>query len=239
MQHTIEPIGILHSPFKQKFAIPRQSQALSVAKGSIKFAENINIEQALDGIDAFSHLWLLFLFHENLAAGFTQKVRPPRLGGNKKIGVFATRSTFRPNGIGMSLVQNLGVTNKCLQVGGIDLLDQTPIVDIKPYLPYADVAAHATAGYAATPPEHKLTVSYTETAAQQAIAFSAQHPDFMVLLSNILEQDPRPAYKQNNIDNKRYHIDLYNAQISFVVIDNGIEVFEIIPQGHAADPSVK
>ena len=219
MSYSLTPIGHITSPFKQKFAIPRQSQALSLAKGEIVFAKHINPEQALDGIDAFSHLWILFLFHQNLDHGFSDKVRPPRLGGNKKVGVFATRSPFRPNGIGMSLVTNLGHSNNTLRVGGIDLLDGTPIIDIKPYLPYADIQQNAQAGFANDTPEQDLRVELSEQASQQIIPFKAQHPDFEALLINVLAQDPRPAYKQKSQDNKHYHISLYNAQITWHVVN--------------------
>lgn len=228
MSYSLKPIAYIESPFKQKFAIPRQSQALSCAKGYIRFESDIDPAQALDGIEAFSHLWLLFLFHENLSQGFSNKVRPPRLGGNKKIGVFASRSTFRPNGIGMSLVSNLGLHNNCLTVGGIDLLDATPIIDIKPYLPYADIQINATAGYAQDIPEAPLTVTLSPAAKQQIQAFTAQHSDFETLLISVLDQDPRPAYKRDKHDPKIYHINLYNADIAWQVIEQQVLVHSII-----------
>ena len=213
MNHEIQAIGHITTPFQQKFAIPRQGQGLSLAKGQINFAEYINPQQALTGIEDFSHLWLMFLFHENLAQGFKQKVRPPRLGGNKKIGVFASRSSFRPNGIGLSLVRNLGLIDNRLHVGEVDLLCNTPIIDIKPYLPYADIAISATAGYAAEKPANTLQITYADSAKQGLNEASHQYTDFMPLLASILAQDPRPAYKQLTTDDKIYHLQLYDYDV--------------------------
>lgn len=229
LSYTINPIGTMLSPFKQKFAIPRQSQALSVAKGEIEFTDMVDPAQALDGIEDFSHLWLIFLFHENLEQGYSNKVRPPRLGGNKKIGVFASRSTFRPNGIGMSLVTNLGMHKKRLRVGGIDLLDGTPIIDIKPYLPYADIQDNATAGYASETPKTSLRVEFSSQALPQMALFKQQHDEFDALLVNVLSQDPRPAYKSKGTasDDKIYHVTLYNADIHWQVINNTVWVQNI------------
>lgn len=225
--YSLSPIAHIHSPFKQKFAIPRQSQALSLAKGEVEFVKEINPEHALDGIEQFSHLWLLFMFHENLEQGFSEKVRPPRLGGNKKLGVFATRSTFRPNGIGMSLVENLGLNNKRLKVGGIDLLDQTPIIDIKPYLPYADSQPNAQAGYAEQAPSSLLSIKYANTALKALAECEAQFSDYNALLENILSQDPRPAYKKAKDDNKTYHISLYSSDVHWQVHNNIVTVLSI------------
>jgi len=225
--YSISPIAYIHSPFKQKFAIPRQSQALSLAVGEIAFTQDINPEHALDGIEQFSHLWLLFMFHQNLAQGYSEKVRPPRLGGNQKVGVFATRSTFRPNGIGMSLVENLGRSKLGLKVGGIDLLDGTPIIDIKPYLPYADIQASATAGYANEQPSLSLQVEFKDSTLAALSACNLQYINYQSLLINILSQDPRPAYKQGKPDNKIYHVNLYDTDVHWQIIDNVIWVISI------------
>lgn len=225
--YSLSPIAHIHSPFKQKFAIPRQSQALSLAKGEIEFVKEINPEHALDGIEQFSHLWLLFMFHENLEQGFSEKVRPPRLGGNKKMGVFATRSTFRPNGIGMSLVENLGFNQQRLKVGGIDLLDATPIIDIKPYLPYADSQPNALAGYAEQAPSSLLSVKYDNSTLKALAKCEAQFSDFSALLENILSQDPRPAYKKAKADTKTYHLSLYSSDVHWQVHNNTVTVLSI------------
>lgn len=215
----MQAIATIATPFSQKFAIPRQGNGLSIAKGQIKFSPEIDVRQALDGIAAFSHLWLLFIFHENLEQGFKSKVRPPRLGGNKKIGVFATRSTFRPNAIGMSLVENLGLIDDKLHVSGVDLLNNTPILDIKPYLPYADINIEAKAGYAHEKPHATLQVRLVDDVQSIIEKVSKQHTDYLPLLISVLEQDPRPAYKKNQTDPKMYHLALYNTDVHWQVLD--------------------
>lgn len=217
MTHSISPIGYILTPFTQKFSIPRQGLSLSPAKGEIVFNAEIDTSQALDGIEEFTHLWILFLFHENIAKGYKAKVRPPRLGGNKKLGVFASRSSFRPNGIGMSVVKNEGLQNKRLLVSGVDLLNNTPIIDIKPYLPYADAIPAATAGYANEKPQLVLSVVYSNGAREQLKQFESEYTDVVHLLENLLAQDPRPSYKQHKNDEKVYFIVLYTLEIKWTV----------------------
>lgn len=137
--YSIEPIGVIETPYKEKFAVPRQPRLVPTAKARVKLLGAANSPEAVRGLEQFSHVWLLFLFDQNLGAGWKPTVRPPRLGGNERIGVFASRSTFRPNGIGMSAVEVKGVTKQgdqiYLDLGSVDLVDGTPIVDIKPYIP--------------------------------------------------------------------------------------------------------
>jgi tRNA-Thr(GGU) m(6)t(6)A37 methyltransferase TsaA len=227
--NSFTPIAHIVTPFSQKFSIPRQSLSLSVAKGAIIFSDDVDVTQSLDGIEGFSHLWLLFLFHENLAQGYKAKVRPPRLGGNKKVGVFASRSSFRPNGIGMSVVKNLGIKNNTLMVAGVDLLCMTPILDIKPYLPYADIVNEASAGYAHEKPSATLTAHYSDQAKEQLAFHQHQYPDLTALLDNILTQDPRPSYKQHQQDQKIYFIQLYDLEVKWSVNNTTIDVIAIYP----------
>jgi tRNA-Thr(GGU) m(6)t(6)A37 methyltransferase TsaA len=227
MTHFLTPIGHIITPFTQKFSIPRQGFGLSLAKGEIIFSDHIKALQALEGIDAFSHLWILFLFHENLAKGYSDKVRPPRFGGNKKIGVFASRSSFRPNGIGMSVVENLGTLGKTLIVGGVDLLSHTPIIDIKPYIPYADCVENALGGYAHSKPLELLSVTYSDAAVKSVSNYSQQYPDLLLLINNVLAQDPRPAYKKNKPDDKTYFIQLWDIEIKWLVIDTAVNVIDV------------
>lgn len=229
MTTAITPIAHILTPFAQKFAIPRQGLSLSCAKGELVFHEHINAQQALDGIEAFSHLWLLFLFHENIDKGFKAKVRPPRLGGNKKIGVFATRSSFRPNNIGMSLVKNLGFVDNRLRVEGVDLLNNTPIVDIKPYLPYADSLPNAQAGFAQLKPNVPLNLAFHNKVQKKLLELQARYSDITQLIHNVLTQDPRPSYKRNKHDDKLYIIQLYDIEISWRVIEQTVEVVDIYP----------
>ena len=144
----LQILGKVESPFKQKFAIPRQPGLAPHAKGIIKIEPPFNQSSAFKGLSEFSHIWVSFVFHETMDKGWKPQVRPPRLGGNDKTGVFATRSTFRPNPLGLSVLKLdkvvLSSTNVELHVSGIDLLDGTPVVDIKPYIPYSDKISSGT-----------------------------------------------------------------------------------------------
>ena len=147
---SLQPVGILHSPYKEKFAVPRQPGLVPSARARLELLPPCNDAQTLRGIEQFSHLWLIFQFHECASQGWHPTVRPPRLGGNERVGVFASRSPFRPNGLGLSVVQLLGVHQQgprlWLELAGIDLVDGTPILDIKPYVPYADSHPQACGG---------------------------------------------------------------------------------------------
>ncbi|MET1256570.1 tRNA (N6-threonylcarbamoyladenosine(37)-N6)-methyltransferase TrmO [Aliikangiella maris] len=216
-----KPIGIIHSPYKQKFAIPRQPRLVKQIEGLLALTDEFSIEGILAGIENYSHLWITFIFHQTLSQGWSAKVRPPRLGGNDKMGVFATRSTFRPNPIGLSAVENLGHYQHegkyFIRLGGIDLLDQTPIVDIKPYIPYCDAIPDAQAGIAQTQPSSNMPVSWSP----QAIAFCKQnihsYPNLQTIVSDILQQDPRPAYKKKNILPQNYSVYLYDLNIHWTI----------------------
>lgn len=194
----IAPIGIAHSPFKQKFGIPRQSRLVDVA-GEVELYPPFDQEEAFIGIEQSSHIWLLFLFTEHLGKKANLSVRPPRLGGNERIGVFATRSSFRPNAIGMSLVtldkvirDNAKVR---LQVSGLDLLDGTQIIDIKPYVPYADCEPTATHGFASDAPEQYLNVVWQPLAVEQLLAcYGDAAQNIQQQISQLISLDPRPAY---------------------------------------------
>src|SRR5690606_4159047 len=153
MPHDIEPIGYLRSCFREKFAIPRQPHLAPAARGVLELLPPFDSGEAVAGLEQVSHVWLLFLFHQALEDKPRLRVRPPRLGGNRMVGVFATRATHRPNGIGQSVVRLDRVEAGRLLVSGIDLLDGTPIIDIKPYVPYADALPEARNEMAAAAPE--------------------------------------------------------------------------------------
>ncbi|MCL1079640.1 tRNA (N6-threonylcarbamoyladenosine(37)-N6)-methyltransferase TrmO [Parashewanella spongiae] len=227
-KHSVEAIGVCHSPYKQKFGIPRQP-GLVDAKGTIELIGDYNHPDFVEGIEQYSHLWLIFSFHENLTQGFKAKVRPPRLGGNDKMGVLATRSTFRPNGIGQSVVRLHSVNRKNgqirINISGMDLVDSTPILDIKPYLPFSDNIQDATAGFAQQAPQ-QLDVHFSQ-AALQTLSEQTNHYEVEALISQVLSQDPRPAYKKNNEDCKIYHISLYELNISWQVVENIVIVKNI------------
>ncbi|GGF75159.1 tRNA (N6-threonylcarbamoyladenosine(37)-N6)-methyltransferase TrmO [Alteromonas lipolytica] len=227
--YSISAIGTITSPFKQKFAIPRQP-ALANAKGSVVFTPEFNDANGLRGIETYSHLWLLFLFHENLAQSWTPTVRAPRLGGNSRIGVFASRSTFRPNGIGMSVVKNLGHEQKhgqlILHVGGLDLLDGTPVIDIKPYLPYSDSVDDASARLLEQNPLPQREVVFTDAA--QTELNNQPHTDLAALIQQCLGQDPRPAYRQaEDNDPKTYQVIFYDRDIHWQVTAGQVVVTAI------------
>jgi tRNA-Thr(GGU) m(6)t(6)A37 methyltransferase TsaA len=210
-------IGQVHSPYKEKFAIPRQPGLVSAAKGNITLTGDANNPELIRELAEFSHIWVLFVFHGTQEQGWKPLVRPPRLGGNKKIGVLATRSTFRPNPIGMSVVklESIAIEEKqvILHISGIDLLDQTPIIDIKPYVPYSDSLPTAQAGFAQSPPEISLSVTFSDIAKQSLIEEAKEYPELANLITQVLCQDPRPAYKQNKLDTKLYGMRLYDFNI--------------------------
>ena len=218
--YTISAIGHIESPYKQKFAIPRQPRLVPEAKAKLIFAPDFNREEFVRGLDEFSHIWLLFRFHETADKGYSAMVRPPRLGGNARKGVFATRATFRPNAIGMSAVKLEGIEYKngqlSLLLAGIDLLDGTPIIDIKPYLPYSDSMPEASAGFADTRPETHMSVEFTPEVLD-FIAQQTQYPDLQAFISNVLKQDPRPAYKKQKDGQQSYGMTLYNYNICWQV----------------------
>ena len=152
-----EQIGVIRSPYKEKFAVPRQPGLVINGGGELHLVAPYNQADAVRGLEAFSHLWVVFVFHQTMEGGWRPTVRPPRLGGNARMGVFATRSTFRPNPIGMSLVELKGI--RCqkdqviLELGSLDLVDGTPVIDIKPYLPFAEALPDARASYAQDAPQ--------------------------------------------------------------------------------------
>ena len=188
-------IGIMHSPYQEKFGIPRQPNLVQV-QSYIEMQAPYNDLAAFEGIEEFSHLWLVWQFHDNKNQHkkdqFRAQVRPPRLGGNKKIGVFATRSMFRPNPMGLSVVELLDIVDgdkgKCLRLRGADLLDGTPILDIKPYIPFVEAKPDAASGFASGEPE-RLEVCW------QAGVSDNLSKSLINLIEQSIAQDPRPAYQ--------------------------------------------
>lgn len=196
MRYGIEPIGYLRSCFKEKFAIPRQPHLAPAARGVVELLPPFDSGEALEGLEQVSHIWLLFIFHQTLEEKPRLRVRPPRLGGNRMVGVFATRATHRPNGIGQSVVRVDQVERGRVHVSGIDLLDGTPILDIKPYVPYADALPDAHNGIAAAAPMC-IGVMWSDSALLQATAEARRLGEPVVeLIEQCLAQDPRPAYQK-------------------------------------------
>ena len=204
------PIAIVHSCFSEKFGIPRQPGVVSHSKASIELLPPYNDPDAVQGLEQVSHIWVQFLFHANRVEGWKAKVKPPRLGGNKSMGVFATRSPIRPNPIGLSVVtldsvvvaSKQGCASVVLNVSGHDFLDGTPVIDIKPYVPYADCLPQATNLFAAAPPESML-VAFGERAQLLCGQPAAKALNLRALIEQVLAQNPRPAYQKN--DPTRYY----------------------------------
>ncbi len=213
------PIGIVHSCFREKFGIPRQPGLVPAARATLELLPPFNRPEAVRGLEDFSHLWLIFVFHGLPAGQWQPTVRPPRLGGHRRMGVFATRSPFRPNPLGLSAVRlervEIGGGQVLLHLSGADVLDGTPVLDIKPYLPYTDCLSAATGGFAPTAPNGAFTVEFSPEAA----AFCAAWPigDLRELITQILRQDPRPAYERQQADQHRYGMKLYDFDLHWEV----------------------
>ncbi|NKB35386.1 MAG: tRNA (N6-threonylcarbamoyladenosine(37)-N6)-methyltransferase TrmO [Pseudomonadales bacterium] len=234
MNQKIEPIGIVHSPYKQKFAIPRQPNLVSAGTATIELYTEFGDINCLREIEQFSHLWIIFLFHGTAEQGWSPTVQPPRLGGQDKVGVFASRSPFRPNPIGISAVEyssHQRVNSKStLEVKGIDLLDGTPVLDIKPYIPYADSIESAVGGYAEAAPNSGLSVIFTDAAQVQIDELNSIYPELRELITQVLTQDPRPAWRVKDNDEKQYGMTLYNLNIKWAVNNGSIAVTSILPE---------
>ena len=227
-------IGYMHSPYQEKFGIPRQPNLVQV-ESYIEMSEPYNDLLAFDGIEEFSHLWLVWQFHDNknqqLNKGFRPQVRPPRLGGNQKMGVFATRSMYRPSPLGLSVVQLKKVekvgSSVRVYVMGSDLLDQTPIVDIKPYIQYSDSVPEARSGYAQYEPIRKMVI-WSQQAQQkqenllQSAQLTLQEIDE---LQQVLSLDPRPAYQ--NDEQRIYGMKFANLDVKFTVNTLQVEIVDL------------
>lgn len=190
----IDPVGVVRSCFGGKFGVPRQPGLCPSAWGELVFHPAYRSPEAVRGIEGFSHVWLIFGFHETAGQGWKPTVRPPRLGGNERVGVFASRSTFRPNGLGLSLVRLEGIDfesteGPVLKLGGLDLVDGTPVYDIKPYLAYAEALPDAAAGFADEEiPRLEVRISDAAAAEFDLLPARAQ-----ALVREVLSLDPRPA----------------------------------------------
>ena len=225
-QYTFTAIGTLQSPFREKFGIPRQPGLAPHAISRLVLLPEYASAECLAGLADFSHLWLTFIFHAAVEQGWQASVRPPRLGGNERRGVFATRTMFRPNPVGLSVVELIDIVDgehgKELLLRGADLLDGTPIIDIKPYLPYADNIPTAHAGFATSAPT-LLTVQWGEQALMDASSLNIS-TDLRALIDEVLAQDPRPAYRTTQNDEHEYGVWLANVNVRFTVDSSGIKV---------------
>ena len=235
-EFTFQSIGQIESCFPENFGIPRQPGLVPEAMGRIRLLPPYDQPDAVRGLEGFSHLWVVFVFHQLKGDSTKTTVRPPRLGGNMRLGVFASRATHRPNPIGLSLVKlekiDASSGGVSLEVSGLDMADGTPVLDIKPYLPYAESIPDALAGYANQPPEPTCEVVLSVQAKQQAEALETQYPQFTALLTRVLALDPRPAFHQQNTQppDRIYGLALYDQNIRWQVnSEQCIHVLDISP----------
>jgi len=217
-------IGRIHTDFPTKFGIPRQSGVVKELKGRIVFEPEYRNEDALRGIEGFSHLWLIWQFSENVREGWSPTVRPPILGGNTRVGVFATRSPFRPNPIGLSSVKLEGVEvdphdGTVLVVSGADLMDGTPILDIKPYIPYADSHPEATEGFRSGGWNRMLEVDFPPELLAKVP--EKQHKSLIEVLAN----DPRPSYHHD--PDRVYGMPFGDVEVKFSVNERELKVVAV------------
>ena len=223
-QHSIKVIARIRSDFKTKFGVPRQSGLVEALRARIVFEPEYRNADALRGIEGFSHLWLIWQFSQAVRQGWSPTVRPPRLGGNVRMGVFATRSPFRPNNLGLSCVRLLGVEETreygtVLHVGGADLMDDTPIFDIKPYIPYGDAKPDALGGFTQGAGDFLLTVDFPSSLLER---IPENKRDALI---GVLSHDPRPS---SQADPERvYGLTFGGWNVRFRVKDSTLTVVEV------------
>ena len=226
MDITIRPIARMKSDFPTKFGIPRQSGLVEELRSTIVFEPEFRNPDTLRGIEGFSHLWLIWQFSEAVRDNWSPTVRPPRLGGNTRMGVFATRSPFRPNNLGLSCVKLLGVEHTAdhgtvLHVGGADLMDGTPIFDIKPYIPYADCQPEATGGFTDTAGDFLLNVEFPTSLLEKLPEEKRE------AAIQVLSHDPRPSYQRK--PDRIYGLTFAGFDLRFQVKEDILTVVEVDP----------
>ncbi|MEE3169203.1 MAG: tRNA (N6-threonylcarbamoyladenosine(37)-N6)-methyltransferase TrmO [Pseudomonadota bacterium] len=217
---TLTPVAITRSCFRDKFGVPRQPGLTRHARADLVIQAPFDREDAFRGLDTASHLWLTFQFHQAVRAEWRPVVRPPRLGGNRKMGVFASRSPFRPNSLGLSVVRNEGLVRGndelILRISDHDLIEGTPILDIKPYLPFADSVPEATLGWADSPPTERLAVVFLPQAETQLAGLPPdRYPELRALIEDVVAYDPRPSFRRGRDEERIYGAHLYDLNVRF------------------------
>lgn len=224
-----DKIAVVRNCFNEKFGIPRQSGLVENVESVIELIAPYDHEDYVRELDGFSHIWLVFVFHQHIGKDVKATVRPPRLGGNKRIGVYASRSPFRPNPVGLSVVKlNRISTDKKkirLYVSGADLMNGTPIIDIKPYINYADSIPEAESSYATDKPIEKLKVIFSNESQLFIETVKNSYPSLQNIIYETLSLDPRPAYIDD--DSKQYAISLFEFNVKWRVVNNVAEVVSI------------
>lgn len=227
----LRPIGVVRSCYHERFGVPRQAGLVPAAEGEFHPFPPWDRADAWRGLEGFSHLWLIFWMHLNPQGPAHHLVRPPRLGGNRRMGVFATRSPMRPNPIGLSVARLLGLEHRAgrvhLHLGGIDLVDGTPVLDVKPYIPYADALPGAQAGFAPQAPDPGLKVSFATKVAERLRDMGRQGVELRRLIEQVLAQDPRPAYRKGSA---RYGMALAGHEIRWRRENGRVEVTALEPR---------
>lgn len=219
--YQLDVLGHIRSPFKDKFGLPRQPGLIKHASAEIIMQPQYANPQAFEALADYSHIWLSFIFHQCANKPWKAQVRPPRLGGNRRVGVFASRAPFRPNNLGLSVVELISLkldSKKCvLEIACPDLVDGTPIVDIKPYVAYADAIGDAISGFAPDAPDQSLEVSFADGVLADIERIDIAN--FAALIEEAVAYDPRPAYK-GGADEKLYKLRLYDYEVHFRVQQN-------------------
>lgn len=236
---NIRPIGVIHTPFREKFGVPRQSLMIDEARGIIKLNHDPDFLLALKHLDGFSNLWVIFLFHAHLEKSWRPTIRPPREGAPRKVGVFASRSPHRPNPIGISAVKLERINREAedgieIEISGVDFLDGTPVLDLKPYLPYADSIPNATSGWAEGEIP-KYPVVFDEEPLRIAQAQSKNFPRYVELVTQILEWDPRPTSQRigfpvsdSRFNGMPFGLRIMDYDVQWIIDDGKIRVKRLI-----------
>jgi tRNA-Thr(GGU) m(6)t(6)A37 methyltransferase TsaA len=235
--HSFSTIGTLTSCFKEKFGVPRQPGMVTGATGTIKLDDDPDLRTAIKGLETFSHLWVVFVFHDRRSRSWKPSIRPPRLGGAQRVGVLASRSPHRPNPIGLSVVKLVEIRPDApggaeIDVSGVDILDGTPVLDIKPYIPYADSVPDANPGWAGTPIP-RYSVSFDEKVEREL----AGRDDVRALIVEMVELDPRPAFQKRRMpphlpeaQGTRYGFRLLEFDVQWEIVDGNFRVFALQPE---------
>ena len=226
---NFKPVATIRSCYGEKFGIPRQPGLVKSATATLELLPPYNQPEAFRGLADFSNLWIVFMFHQSVSKHWKATVRPPRLGGNERIGVFASRSNFRPNPIGLSVVELLAVEGTTLTLGGGDFLDGTPVLDIKPYIPYVDSIPEATGAFADTAPKPVNQVTFTPEAERAVQTLENENrPALRQLISDMLGFNPRPAYQSDDPD-RIFGTRLFNLDVRWKQTGNRVLVLQITP----------
>ncbi|MEI6891884.1 MAG: tRNA (N6-threonylcarbamoyladenosine(37)-N6)-methyltransferase TrmO [Pontiella sp.] len=229
MNFEFKSIGIIRSCYTDKFGIPRQPGLVKSATATLELLPPFNQPEAFRGLNDFSHVWISFVFHQSISNAWKATVRPPRLGGNERIGVFASRSNFRPNPIGWSVVVLQEVKGTTLKLGGGDFLDETPVLDIKPYIPYSDGLPDAQGGFADDVPKPGNSVAFLPEVEQKFPSLETDaRPHLRQLIADMLSYNPRPAYQKEDPD-RIFGTKVFDLEVRWTQAEQRVTVVSMTP----------